>query len=73
MIMEIVYNNNVNKVSFDKLKQGDVFEYNTILFMKTATILTLEKTYNAVRLDDGRCTDFVNEYVEPVKGKFIMD
>ena len=71
--MEIVYNNNVNKVSFAKLKQGDVFKYNTILFMKTAIILTLEKTYNAVRLDDGRCTDFVNEYVELVKGKFIMD
>jgi hypothetical protein len=28
---------------------------------------------NAVRLDDGRCTDFIDEYVEPVKGKFVMD
>jgi hypothetical protein len=65
--MEIIYN---NKVPFDVLKEGDVFKYNTILFMK---ISTLDKIYNAVRIDNGKCTDFVNEYVEPVKGKFVMD
>ena len=71
--MEIMYNNNVNKVPFDELKEGDVFKYNTILFMKVLTIDTSYKTYNAVRLDTGRCTDFLDEYVEPIKGKFVMD
>ena len=68
--MEIIYNNNVNKVPFDEIGKGNVFRYNNILFMK---ISTLDKIYNAVRLDDGRCADFVNEYVESVKGKFVMD
>lgn len=67
--MEIIYNNNVNKVSFIDLKEGDIFQYNTILFMKIKT----PTKYNAVRLDDGRCTDFIDEYVEPVKGKFVID
>ena len=67
--MEIVYNN--FKVSFIELQLGDVFRYNDILFMK---IETSTKKYNAVRLDDGRCTDFImDEYVEPIKGKFVMD
>ena len=26
-----------------------------------------------IRLDDGGFTDFIDEYVEPVKGKFVMD
>lgn len=73
MIMEIVWNNNVNKVPFGELKKGNVFSYNTILFMKTEFIPTNEKIYNAVRLDDGRYADFIDEYVEPVKGKFVMD
>lgn len=71
--MEIIYNNNKNKVPFDELKEGDVFKYNDILFMKTMFISTEDKAYNVVRLDNGRCTDFIDEYVEPVKGKFIMD
>jgi hypothetical protein len=66
--MKIVYND-VNKVSFEDLQLGDVFRYNTILFMKIET----STRKNAVRLDDGRCTDFIDEYVEPVKGKFVMD
>jgi hypothetical protein len=71
--MKIVYNNNVNKISFTELREGDVFKYNDILFMKTIFIPTKDKTYNAVRLDNGYHTDFINEYVEPVKGKFVMD
>ena len=71
--MEIVYNNNVNKVSFGELNQGDVFKYNTILFMKVPPFYASETICNAVRLDNGKYTDFINEYVEPVKGKFIMD
>jgi hypothetical protein len=71
--MEIMYNNNVNKIPFDKLKQGDVFKYNTILFMKTQPFFTGGTIQNAFRLDDGRYTDFIDEYVEPVKGKFVID
>lgn len=71
--MEIVYNNNINKVCFTKLKVGDVFKYNGILFMKTMSISTVEHIYNVIRLDNGHYTDFIDEYVEPVKGKFIMD
>ena len=71
--MGIIWNNNVNKVPFGELKEGDVFSYNTILFMKIKFIPTNEKIYNAVRLDNGKCTDFIDEYVKPVKGKFIMD
>lgn len=68
--MEIVYNNNINKVPFDEIGEGSVFRYNNILFMK---IGTLDKICNAVRIDNGSCTNFINEYVEPIKGKFIMD
>jgi hypothetical protein len=71
--MKIVYNNNVNKISFNELKEGDVFKYNDILFMKTMFIQTKDRIYNAIRLDNGHYTDFVDEYVEPVKGKFVMD
>jgi hypothetical protein len=71
--MKIVYNNNVNKISFTELREGDVFKYNDILFMKTIFIPTKDKTYNAIRLDNGHYTDFLDEYVEPVKGKFVMD
>jgi hypothetical protein len=41
--------------------------------MKTIFIPTKDKTYNAIRLDNGHYTDFLDEYVEPVKGKFVMD
>lgn len=71
--MKIVYNNNVNKISFTELREGDVFKYNDILFMKTMFIQTKERIYNAIRLDNGHYTDFIDEYVEPVKGKFVMD
>lgn len=71
--MEIVYNNNVNKVTFDKLNKGDVFQYNSVLFMKTRAFRVDNTTYNAVRLIDGYYDDFTDEYVTPVKGKFVMD
>ena len=71
--MEIIYNDNVNRAPFDELKEGDVFRYNTILFMKIKSFNACGIIYNAVRLDDGRYTDFIDEYVEPVKGKFVMD
>lgn len=67
--MEVIYSNR-NKISFGELQRGGVFMYNDILFMKIET----PTQKNAVRLDDGRTTDFPNdEYVEPIKGKFIMD
>lgn len=66
--MKIVWNNNVNKVPFYEIQGGDVFRYNNILFMKITSMSSF-----AVRLDNGKCAQFTDEYVEPVKGKFVMD
>ena len=73
MIMEIVYNNNINKVPFSELKEGDVFKYGAILCMKIRSFCVCGVIYNAIELDDGEHMDFADEYVEPVKGKFVMD
>ena len=61
-----------HKVSFVSLDIGDVFMYNTLLFMKTEVSYNDElKRLNAVRLD-GRVTYFSDEdNVTPIKGKFI--
>ena len=73
--MKVVMKNDINKVSFLSLIIGDVFIYNNILFMKIETSYNATNTiaYNAVRLVDGKITDFLNEYVTPIDGKFIMD
>ena len=67
--------NDINTVSFTFLIMGDVFIYDDMLFMKIETSFndTNSKTYNAVRLVDGKLINFVNEHVILIDGKFIMD
>ena len=73
--MKIVWENNINTVSFTFLIMGDVFIYDDMLFMKIETSFndTNSKTYNAVRLVDGKLINFVNEHVILIDGKFIVD
>ena len=73
--MKVVMKNDINTVSFTFLIMGDVFIYDDMLFMKIETSFndTNSKTYNAVRLVDGKLINFVNEHVILIDGKFIMD
>ena len=73
--MKVVMKNNINQVPFASLIIGDVFIYDNTLFMKIEVSFnaTNSKAYNTVRLVDGKLINFVNEYVTPIDGKFIMD
>ena len=73
--MNIVWNGNINKVSFLSLIIGDVFIYDDMLFMKIETSFNANTTssYNTVRLVDGKLFNFLDEYVTPTDGKFIVD
>ena len=73
--MKVVMKNNINQVPFASLIIGDVFIYDNTLFMKIEVSFnaTNSKVYNTVRLVDGKLINFVNEYVTPIDGKFIMD
>ena len=73
--MEIVWNGNVNKVPFKSVNIGDTFIYNADIFMRIASICNQEdRIVNAVCIEDGIVVNFWDdEYVTPIKGKFIMD
>ena len=76
LMMKIEYNG--KKISFEKLRQGDVFAYENLIYMKTECIRRHRDSdamdfVNAVNIENGDLIDFMNEYVEPIKGKFIME
>ena len=73
--MEVVWNGNINKVPFEVVDVGHTFMYNGEIFMRIATIHKIEDVIvNAVAIENGIVvTFFDDEYVTPIKGKFIMD
>ena len=73
--MKVVWNGNVNKVPFEKVDIGDTFIYDEEVFMRIADICVGEnKIINAVKIESGIVVTFYDdEYVTPIKGKFIMD
>ena len=73
--MEVVWNGNVNKIPFEVVGIGDTFIYNAEVYMRITNIYNqTDRIVNAVSIEDGIVVNFYDdEYVTPIKGKFIMD
>ena len=73
--MEVIWNGNVNKIPFERVDIGDTFIYNEDIYMRITSVCNQEdRIVNAVCIEDGIVVNFWDdEYVTPIKGKFIMD
>ena len=67
--------NNHNAKYFDDIEQGEVFEYEAELYLKTTEqIINYEIECNCVRLEDGEmCVRFDNDIVYEVKCHLLID
>lgn len=74
--MEIVWNDNINKVPFEYVDVGHTFMYNGDIYIKTTSIYNADDNMvvNAVDIESGMVTIFCDDdYITPVIGKFVMD
>ena len=71
----IIEKNNHNAKYFDDIEQGEVFEYEGELYLKTTEqIINYEIECNCVCLKDGEmCVRFDNDVVYEVKCRLVID
>lgn len=71
----IVERNNYIAKYFEEVEQGEVFEYEAELYLKTdEQIINYSEEYNCVRLEDGEmCVRFDDDVVYEVKCRLVID
>ena len=70
----IIEKNNYNAKYFKEIKQGEVFEYESELYLKTDDLACFPEEYNCVCLKDGEmCVRFDNDVVYEVKCRLVID
>lgn len=71
----IVERNNYTAKYFEEVEQGEVFEYEAELYLKTdEQIINYSEKYNCVRLkDEEMCVRFDNDVVYEVKCHLVID
>ena len=71
----IIEKNNYNAKYFGDIEQGEVFEYEAELYLKTdEQIINYSEEHNCVRLKDGEmCVRFDNDVVYEVKCHLVID
>lgn len=71
----IIEKNNYNAKYFEEVEQGEVFEYEAELYLKTdEQLINYSEVYNCVRLKDGEMSvRFDNDVVYEVKCRLVID
>lgn len=71
----IIERNNYIAKYFEEVEQGEVFEYEAELYLKTdEQIINYSEEYNCVCLKDGEmCVRFDNDVVYEVKCRLVID
>lgn len=72
----IIERNNCTAKYFKEIEQGEVFKYESELYLKTDELMVTysEEEYNCVRLKDGEmCERSYNDIVYEVKCHLVID
>lgn len=70
----IIEKNNHNAKYFEEIEQGEVFEYEAELYLKTDDLANFSEEYNCVCLEDGTISlRFNNDVVYKVKCRLVID